>query len=95
MNTDLSGPMQPMKQPGFGGIYQTSSKGQPYMPGGRRKRLNRACPLFNKAWAGCHYGEECIYAHRCSVCKEEDHGKLACPSRNQEGEKEGLMHSTK
>ena len=91
MSTDPPGTTNPVQQPGFGAIYQTPSKGQPYTPGGRKKRLNRVFPLFNKARAGCHYGEECIYAHRCSVCKREDHGKCTCPYRNQEGEKEVVI----
>ena len=74
MSTDPPGTTHPVQQPGFGAIYQTPSKGQPYTPGGQRKRLNRVCPLINKARAGCHHGEECIYVHRCSVCKREDHG---------------------
>ena len=90
INTDAPGPVQSVKhQQGFGGMYMTQNKGQPFTPGGRRWKLNRVCPLFNKSWAGCHYGEECIYAHRCSVCKKEDYGRCACPSRNQEGEREG------
>ena len=79
--------------PGFGGIHLTTSKGQPLTPGGRRRRLNRVCPLFNKTRAGCHYGEECIFAHRCSVCKKDDHGRWAC--RNQDGERESLLHSNR
>ena len=94
INTKASGPAQMAKQqPGSGGIYLPPSKGQPLTPGGRRRRLNRVCPLFNKARAGCHYGEECIFVHRCSVCKKEDHGRYACPS--QDGEREGLSHGNR
>ena len=60
MSTDLLEPTQPTKQPGSGGVYQTPSKGQPYMPVGRRKRLNRVCPLFNKVQVGCQYKEELL-----------------------------------
>ena len=96
LHTDLPGPVQQVKQqPGSGGIYPMSSKGQFFTPAGRRRRVNRVCPLFNKSRAGCHYGDECIFGHRCSVCKKEDHGKYACPSRNQDGDKEGLMHGSR
>ena len=96
INTDAPGAVQSEKhQQGFGGMYMTQNKGQPFTPGGRRQKLNRVCPLFNKSRAGCHYGEEYIYAHRCSMCKKEDHGRCACLSRSQEGEREGLMHSNR
>ena len=72
----------------WGHIYITQIKGQPFTPD-RRQKLNRVRPLFNKTRASHHYGEECIYAHRCSVCKE-DHGRCACPSRSQEGKKEAV-----
>ena len=96
INSDAPGPVQVAKQQrGLGGTYTSSNKGQPYTPGGRRRKLNRVCPLFNKARAGCHYGEECIYVHRCSGCKKEDHGKYACPTRSQEGERESIMQSNR
>ena len=96
LHTDLPGPVQLVKQqPGSGGIYPMSSKGQLFTPAGRRRKVNRVCPLFNKSRAGCHYGDECIFGHRCSVCKKEDHGKYASPSRNQEGDREGLTHGSR
>ena len=78
INSDAPGPVQVAKQQRqLGGTYTSSNKGQLYTPGGRRRKLNRVCPLFNKARAACHYGEECIYVHRCSGCKKEDHGKYS------------------
>ena len=90
INTDTPLPVQPTKhqgQPGLGNTYPIPNRGQAFTPGGRRWGVNRVCPLFNKARAGCHYGEECIFAHRCSVCKKEDHGRCTCPTRGQESEK--------
>ena len=90
INTDIPQPAQPTKhqgQPGPGNTHPIPSMGQALTPGGRARRLNRACPLFNKARAGCHYGDECIPAHRCSACKKEDHGRCTRPTRGQESEK--------
>ena len=96
MSTDPSGTTHPVDSQGLGLYIKHPVKDNlMYMPGGRRKKLNRVCPLFNKARVSSHHGEEYIYAHMCSVCKREDHGKCACPSRNQEGKKEGLMHNIK
>ena len=43
--------------------------------GGRQRCLNKACSLFNRPPAGYHYGEGCIYAHRCTLCQSEEQGR--------------------
>ena len=96
VTTEVPGPVQPVKhQSGLGVPYLTPGRGQLFTPAGRRQKWNRVCPLFNKARAGCHYGEECIYVHRCSVCKREDHGKWTCPARNQKVEKDGVRQGNR
>ena len=90
INTDTPLPVQLTKhqgQPGLGNSYPTPSKGQPFKPRGRRRRLNQFCSHFYKARAGCLYREECIFVHRYLVCKREDHGRCTCPTRGQESEK--------
>jgi len=37
------------------------------------------CRLFNKAPGGCPYGDQCIFMHRCSVCRSVDHEWRNCP----------------
>ena len=65
---------------------QLPNRTQPY-PAGPSRRLNqlgKAFKLFNRASAGCPYGGECIFRHRCTRCGGEDHGRRACPILAQE-----------
>lgn len=62
---------------------------EPQTPRGRTRRLSKACGLFNKSPQGCHFGEECIYAHRCTVCRSEEHGRRTCPVLAKERHKGG------
>lgn len=50
INTDNPLVVQPTKhgQPGLGNTYSIPSRGQAFTPKGRRRKLNRVCPLFNK-----------------------------------------------
>ena len=73
---------------------QGSSRGRQATPGGRQRHLNKTCGLFNRAPAGCHYGEECIYAHRCTQCRSEEHGRRNCPLLNTEGDRSGQFRRT-
>ena len=41
---------------------------QPYEQGLRKKKSNVVCRLFNRAPAGCPYGEDCMFAHQCTKC---------------------------
>lgn len=61
----------------------SSSQGQPGPP----SRRGGICRLFNRAPAGCPYAEECIFTHRCSICRRTDHGRRRCP-RGERGESE-------
>ena len=54
------------------GPSQSNNKGMPT----HREGL---CRLFNRAPAGCPYGEKCIFTHRCTLCKKADHGRRRCP----------------
>ena len=62
---------------------QLPNRTQPY-PAGPSRRLNNACKLFNRAPAGCPYGGECIFRHKCTRCGGEDHGRRTCPILAQE-----------
>ena len=44
-----------------------------------KRRQNGVCRLFNRAPAGCPYGEACIFIHRCIQCRCPNHGKKDCP----------------
>ena len=74
------------------GHRQGSSRGRQAMPRGRQTCLNKACSLFNRASAGCHYGKKCIYAHRCTQWHSEEHGRQNCPSLNTKGDRSGQFH---
>lgn len=46
---------------------------------GKRPKKGGACKWFNRTPAGCPYGEECRFIHRCSNCGvEDDHGAQVC-----------------
>ena len=53
--------------------------------------LNHVSNLFNQAPAGCPYGEDCIFAHRCSKCRQEDHGRRSCPLQDTGDERGSLL----
>ena len=63
---------------------------QPYEQGLGKKKLNTVCRLFNQAPAGCPYREDFIFAHRCSKCRREDHGRRSCPFPDT-GEERGSL----
>lgn len=72
---------------------QESGKGKQPAGGGAPKRSKKAglCRLLNSAPAGCPYGNECIFVHRCSNCGAlNDHGQLACPKPPKPAEKGNL-----
>lgn len=45
---------------------------QPYGQSQGRKP-SVVCRLFNRAPAGCPYGNNCIFNHRCTNCRQDDH----------------------
>ena len=47
-------------------------------PGTTQRRQGGVCRLYNRAPAGCPYGEACIFIHRCTQCRRPDHGKKDC-----------------
>jgi len=47
-----------------------SGQNHPRTPG----RRGGICRLFNRAPAGCPYGEKCIFTHHCSIYRRTDHG---------------------
>ena len=55
---------------------------------GPPSRRGGTCRLFNRALAGCPFGEECIFTHRCSLCRRTDHGRRRCP-KGERGDDEG------
>ena len=49
-------------------------------PTAKRPKKVGTCRLFNLAPAGCPYGKECKFLHRCSNCgATDDHDRRACP----------------
>ena len=96
----LDGPFVPAQNPaGITGGHvrgtsqrQGSNRGWLTRPGGRQRCPDKVCGLFNRAPAGCHYGEKCIYAHRCH---SEDNGRWNCPSLNAEEDRSGQFRHTK
>ena len=57
---------------------------------GLGKKTNSVPPV-QSAPAGCPYGEDCIFAHRCSKCRREDHGRRSCPFADTGKEKGSLL----
>ena len=47
--------------------------------GSSARKQGGICRLFNRAPAGCSYGDRCIFVHRCTVCRRTDHGRRNCP----------------
>jgi len=72
--------IRPRQPPASGSVaiqgMATGASGQnhPRTPGHR----GGICRLFNRAPAGCIYGEECIFTHRYSICRRTDHGRRGC-----------------
>ena len=54
---------------------------------GPLSRRGGICRLFNRAPGGCPFGEECIFTHRCSLCRRTDHGRRRCP-KGERGDSE-------
>lgn len=51
--------------------------------GGGPRKQSGVCRLFNRAPAGCSYGDQCIFVHRCTVCRRTDHGRRSCPEEGR------------
>ena len=48
-------------------------------PPAKRPKRPGTCRLFNKAPAGCPYGQDCMFTHRCATCGTlGDHGAASC-----------------
>ena len=47
--------------------------------GSSARKQGGICRLFNRAPAGCSYGDRCIFVHRCTVRRRTDHGRRNCP----------------
>ena len=46
---------------------------------GSSRKKGGLCRLFNKAPGDCPYGKQCIFIHRCSLCRSMAHGGRNCP----------------
>ena len=76
-------------------------RAQPYEQGLGKKKWNAVCHLFNWApavchlfnWApaGCPYGEDCIFAYRCTKCRRKDHGRRSFSVPNTREERGSLL----
>ena len=79
-------PFDPLPQGLKAEWYHLSNQQKSRQPANQTKsgttqhRQNGVCRLFNRAPAGCPYGEACIFIHRCTQCRRPDHGKKDCPS---------------
>ena len=54
---------------------------QPRWSTGSARKQGRVCRMFNRAPAGCSYGDQCIFVHRCTICRRTDHGRRNLPRR--------------
>ena len=56
---------------------------QPRSSAGSARKQGGVCRLFNRAPAGCSYGDQCIFVHRCTICRRTDHGRRNCPEEGR------------